>query len=354
MGCRYGMLSVMGHGPFSHVFEIFMKKANPELNWTHEKASIEMFEQLINNRMNGKSIWDTMVEYGLDEQDIVFIEELIFGPNPPTERNNQLPMQHADPNWSYKGRAKDKSYLYEIVANKSTGIDVNKMDYFSRDCLHLGMKSNFSHERYMKFARVCTTENDEKKICMRDKEALNMYELFHVRYLLHQNAYQHRVKKAIEMMIIDALLAAEDENFTLDGKKISETVSDMSIYLKLTDNILDDIKHATQIANNLIEKIERRDLYRFVGGKLYKNKPITDMKEEINIDYGKKKENPIDSLWFYRRGNVRTAIKLMEDEVSYIKPAVFQETRVFLFYMKSSAHGLKDEHLAELWKLIEK
>ncbi|XP_047673910.1 deoxynucleoside triphosphate triphosphohydrolase SAMHD1-like [Tachysurus fulvidraco] len=312
-----------------------------------------------------------MVGYGLDEQDIMFIKELIFGPNPPAERNNQLPMQHADPNWPYKGRTEDKSYLYEIVANKSTGIDVDKMDYFSRYCLHLGMKSNFSHERYMKFARVCTTENNERKICMRDKEALNMYELFHVRYLLHQNAYQHRVSKAIERMIIDALLATEDSEFRLDGKKISETVSDMRTYLKLTDNILGD-RHVTQNANEIIERIVRRDLYKFVDSKLYRGSLISLNNDHmtttlqrwlnlfgdfrvtvINFDYGQRENNPIDSLWFYRRDNVRTAIKLREDEVSFIKPAVFQETKVFRFYTKSTAHGLNDEQLAMLWDIIE-
>ncbi|XP_047673908.1 deoxynucleoside triphosphate triphosphohydrolase SAMHD1-like isoform X2 [Tachysurus fulvidraco] len=357
-----GLCHDLGHGPYSHVFEIFMKEEKPDLNWTHEKASIEMFEQLMNNRMNG--IREIMAKYRLDDQDIMFIKELIFGPNPPNGEKEK---------WPYRGRPMDKSYLYEIVANKSTGIDVDKMDYFSRDCLHLGMKSNFSHERYMKFARVCTTEKNEKKICMRDKEALNMYELFHIRYLLHKNAYQHRVKKAIELMIIDALLAAEKENFKLDGKTISETVSDMSTYLKLTDNILDDIKRETENAKEIIEKIERRDLYRFIDGKLYKGKPewlrtervktklskFTQSSEEdfrvtvINFDYGQKEKNPIDSLWFYRRDNTGTAIKLEKDEVSYIKPEVFQETNVFLFYTKSTAHGLNDEQLKNFWNSIE-
>ncbi|KAK3539172.1 hypothetical protein QTP86_027609 [Hemibagrus guttatus] len=196
-----GLCHDLGHGPFSHTFEIFMKEAKPDLEWKHEKASVEMFERLITrNQKDGETIEKIMEEYGLDNQDIVFIEELIYGPDPPTERSRQLNKKPADPSWSYKGRTKDKSYLYEIVANKSTGIDVDKMDYFSRDCLHLGMKSNFSHERYMNFARVCTTADNEKKICMRDKEVLNMYELFHVRYLLHHNAYHHRVTKATERM----------------------------------------------------------------------------------------------------------------------------------------------------------
>jgi len=34
--------------------------------------------------------------------------------------------------WSMKGRTEDKSFLYEIVANKLNGIDVDKWDYLAR------------------------------------------------------------------------------------------------------------------------------------------------------------------------------------------------------------------------------
>ena len=35
--------------------------------------------------------------------------------------------------------------MFKIVANKRTGIDVDKFDYFSRDCHSLGIKSSFDH-----------------------------------------------------------------------------------------------------------------------------------------------------------------------------------------------------------------
>ena len=34
-------------------------------------------------------------------------------------------------------------YLLQIVANKSTGVDVDKWDYFARDCHHLGIPNSF-------------------------------------------------------------------------------------------------------------------------------------------------------------------------------------------------------------------
>ena len=63
--------------------------------------------------------------------------------------------------WPYKGRDKSKGFLYEvnkrdsllqqdslffkIVANKRNGIDVDKWDYFARDCHCLGIPNNFDH-----------------------------------------------------------------------------------------------------------------------------------------------------------------------------------------------------------------
>lgn len=35
---------------------------------------------------------------------------------------------------------------FQIVANKRTGIDVDKFDYFSRDCHNLGISNSFDHK----------------------------------------------------------------------------------------------------------------------------------------------------------------------------------------------------------------
>lgn len=63
--------------------------------------------------------------------------------------------------WPYIGRPESKSFLYEvlcetalqyslltvccvqIVANKKTGNDVDKWDYFARDCHCLGLRNSF-------------------------------------------------------------------------------------------------------------------------------------------------------------------------------------------------------------------
>ncbi|XP_072862887.1 deoxynucleoside triphosphate triphosphohydrolase SAMHD1-like [Chlorocebus sabaeus] len=122
----------------------------------HEQGSVMMFEHLINS--NG--IKPVMEHYGLiPEEDICFIKEQIVGPL-------ESPVKGVL--WPYKGRPERKSFLYEIVSNKRNGIDVDKWDYFARDCHHLGIQNNFDYKRFIKFARVCEVGN-ELHICARDK-----------------------------------------------------------------------------------------------------------------------------------------------------------------------------------------
>ncbi|PIK47804.1 putative deoxynucleoside triphosphate triphosphohydrolase SAMHD1, partial [Apostichopus japonicus] len=181
--------------------------------------------------------------------------------------------------WSYKGRGKDKSYLYEIVANKRNGIDVDKWDYFARDSLHLGIPNPFDWKRYLRFARVLH-EPDGSQICTRDKEITNLYDMFHARYTLHRRAYQHRVNKILEAMMVEALKEAND--YLLfpgkDGKmkKMSESIDDMEAYSKLNDHIMWTILCTTddklKKSRDLVNRILTRDLYFCVGQTQLKKK----------------------------------------------------------------------------------
>ena len=60
-------------------------------------------------------------------------------------------------------------YNMQIVANKTNEVDVDKWDYFARDCYHLGIGNNFDWQRYIKFARVIKLEDGTHHICIRDK-----------------------------------------------------------------------------------------------------------------------------------------------------------------------------------------
>lgn len=147
------------------------------------------------------------------------------------------------------------------------GIDVDKWDYFKRDCHSLGIDTSFDFRRLIKFLKVVfdaqgrpalgatasTSLNMSThhclqgvrlqspssqrvplgvpQICPRDKEVGSIYDLFHTRNSLHRRAYQHKTCNIVEHMIVEALILAND-HIRLPGKdgrrvKMSEAIHDM-------------------------------------------------------------------------------------------------------------------------------
>ena len=49
-------------------------------------------------------------------------------------------------------------FIYQIVANKRTSIDVDKWDYFARDCHQLGISNNFDYKWDPFFLQVNSLE----------------------------------------------------------------------------------------------------------------------------------------------------------------------------------------------------
>ena len=89
---------------------------------------------------------------------------------------------------------RDREFLYQIVANTQNSIDVDKFDYLSRDCHHVGLPHSFDCARLLEFSRVIGDE-----ICFHAKQVFNIYEMFHTRYAMHKQVYTHRfVKKCFE------------------------------------------------------------------------------------------------------------------------------------------------------------
>lgn len=80
-----GLCHDLGHGPFSHVFDgVFMRKMHPHgvpdpentdklKEWKHEEGSVYMLRHIL--ECNEIFVED----YGLNQDDVIFIEEMILG-----------------------------------------------------------------------------------------------------------------------------------------------------------------------------------------------------------------------------------------------------------------------------------
>lgn len=177
-----GLCHDLGHGPFSHVFDSqFIPRARfdsslscillcsrqltrlicrPDRKWQHEDASESMFDYLLEEND----------DIELPPQDAEFIKDLITGIDRHPEN-------------------KEKRFLFQIVANKQNGIDVDKFDYMARDTHQIGDKCNLSALRLIRSSRVIADQ-----ICYSDKDITNVFLLFQERWSLHKRGRPNYVK----------------------------------------------------------------------------------------------------------------------------------------------------------------
>nr|XP_022343873.1 deoxynucleoside triphosphate triphosphohydrolase SAMHD1-like isoform X6 [Crassostrea virginica] len=129
------------------------------------------------------------------------------------------------------------------------------------------------------------------------EEWFNLFDMYYTRFTLHRRAYQHQVVKAVEIMITDALLKADKWLTFPPGAKngvcLSESVIDMNAYLFVTDEVLHQIrmlpsksteenKKDIEDAIEILDRINRRDLYRLVGESkiTWKDQPNQEKKKD--------------------------------------------------------------------------
>ncbi|CAO2174304.1 unnamed protein product [Urochloa humidicola] len=320
-----GLLHDIGHGPFSHLFEHeFLPRVIPGSTWSHEDMSVTLLDSIVD-------------KHAIDiEHDYL---------------NKVKAMISASSKSAATKSAKDKNFLYDIVANGRNGIDVDKFDYIDRDCRACGLGSNFQYWRLMEGMRVMGDE-----ICYPAKDYLSIHKLFSTRADLHRTVYTHRKVKAVELMLVDALIEANDY------LGISLHANDPEDFWKLDDTIIKSIETAPnselEKAKEIIQRIRRRELYKFCNeysvpkDKLehFKNVTAQDivcsqkssevlLKEEdvavsnVKIDLTRGKDNPLESIKFFKDFGCNEKFPITDDRVSHLLPS-YNEDRIVRVYAK--------------------
>jgi HD superfamily phosphohydrolase len=312
-----GLCHDLGHACFSHFFDDYFLKTKlagtENENWIHHEYRSEVLLKHI----------ITKYKLGYTEDEIEFICELINS----KKRPKKLP----------KNRLYRPEYMYEIVSNNKSGLDCDKIDYLLRDTKNIGLSSSFEYNRLFSQARVI-----QDTICYPDKEVFNIYDLFHSRYKMHKQIYQHPVINQLDFMILDILTQVDTEF------GISENITNIDKFISYTDNLLDRIKYTTtnQIAKKILNQIDQRELYQFVGEIIFDGKN-EDVKLQIennnslitkynlesnviitkfNINFNLKNKNPVDEIYFYKISEPNIKYKIKKKMVSLILPSIFEET----------------------------
>ncbi|KAJ7983116.1 hypothetical protein DFH06DRAFT_1172457 [Mycena polygramma] len=335
-----GLCHDLGHGPWSHVWDgLVIPKIAPGKEWKHEAGSKMMFRDLLANNAN----------INLVEKDVEFILALIDGDS-----------SQCSPD--------EKSFLFDIVANKRNGLDVDKFDYIARDSYMIGEPSKLSLSRLIKSARVI-----ENEICYDIKDVNQLHEICYTRFRLHKMIYNHKTAKAIEYMIVDALILAEPH------MKIAEQIDIPKKFLYLTDDIMPRIESSEdpelEGAREIFDRIRLRDLYKFVdqrvvewerrhifgehitAERIVKEARRLAQEEGTEIDltdltpdtvivdlstmhYGMKDKNPLDFVKFYSKRNFNKCARAQKGDYSMLMPAIFAEVNLTIFTRHPQYLGL--------------
>jgi len=309
-----GLCHDLGHGPFSHVYDgVFIKTMFPNgldgkgTEWRHEDGSVEMFKYIL--KANGI----ILSQYGLSPVDQIFIEEIIGGERERTR----------------KGRAPDKFYLYDVVNNTRSGLDVDKLDYFQRDMRNANVIFSTNFERFIELGRVIRAvpvkltdgtnfkrhhsggwitsqdadkdnlsspssasqdaghaSNDEAghqlMVCYPQKLVFEAIDMFSVRFRMHKTVYTHKAAKQVEFMVTDILQAANDHlkikgtcnaQFPDGMYKISECIFDMEALSNLNDSVIEAVRYDQNpnlaAAKAILKRLEQRKLYVCLGKSSY-------------------------------------------------------------------------------------
>ncbi|KAM7251989.1 hypothetical protein ACFE04_023872 [Oxalis oulophora] len=322
-----GLLHDVGHGPFSHLFEkAFLRRS---VFRSHEDMSVKM------------------IDYMVDEHNIDI--------DPGTLKNVKEMISASCEHASLSG-VKEKRFLYDIVANGRTGIDVDKFDYIARDSRACGLGCNFQFERLMHSMRVIGDE-----ICYRANDYLTIHKLFAARADMHRTVYSHAKVKAIDLMVVDALSKADQY------LGISASIQDPSQFWKLDDSILKRIEtdNSPELkeSRDLILRIRRRDLYQFCNEfsvpkdmmDKFKNvtpediicsesqkangNGITLSTEDVavsiaKIDLTRGKNNPLESIKFFKDYESDDKFPIRDESISNLLPASFQDMIVRVYAKK--------------------
>ncbi|XVE67943.1 hypothetical protein DITRI_Ditri09bG0028300 [Diplodiscus trichospermus] len=319
-----GLLHDVGHGPFSHLFEReFLPKVLNGFKWAHEQMSAKLIDHIVD-----------VHHIDVESEMIKRVKEMIL----------------ASSEFALPKSAKEKQFLYDIVANGRNGIDVDKFDYIARDSRACGLGCNFDFHRLMENMRVLGDE-----ICYRAKEYLSIHKLFATRADLYRTVYTHSKVKAVELMVVDALLKA---NSYLE---ISSSILDPSEYWKIDDTIIKTIETAPdeelQESRDLILRIRRRNLYQFCNeysvpkDKLehFKNVTAQDiacsqknggvlLKEEdiavcnVRIDLTRGRQNPLER--YHKDYESDEKFPIPDDRISHLLPTSYQDMIVRVYSKK--------------------
>jgi HD superfamily phosphohydrolase len=270
--CIAGLCHDLGHCAYSHLYDHNIIPKFKLLNAdsdsdsrgsncisTHEEASYRLLQEL----------WRSTpaLHVTLTEDDICTIGKMILGAEDkiPASLTGELV-------WSTYDKA--NQFLYDIVSNDRTGIDVDKFDYLKRDSHYTGIPCTFDPQRLMAFFFIAERDGTHYlDYHTKSNELINA--MWVSRDDLHRRVYQHRVVKCIDLMTIEMIMLCKDEPLDPlepDGCLLRKAHHTTQTYRKLTDRSITALAERVPKAKAILNRILSRQLWKTIATVTSTNK----------------------------------------------------------------------------------
>ena len=251
------LLHDIGHGPYSHAFENVMEKS-------HEDMSVSLILSPLTDVNKILSINDNLAN------DIASV----------ISHSGKFPL---------------------IESLVSSQLDVDRMDYLSRDAYFTG--AAYGHIDYFRILRSMLIKDNQVMVRASGVHSIESYLMS--RYHMYFQVYYHPVARSYECILEGIYARLKD--LALDNKEIDASIDSFISVLKNNDNILEYInlddsyvngfikqltKSKDEILNTLANAFLNRHLFNFIE---LANEPTIEELNRINEKY-----NNSNGKYFYK------------------------------------------------------
>lgn len=282
------LLHDIGHGPFSHTFERFIKRTRSDLNnenqhYNHEDMTIKVIKRLFKNKNSENS------------DEIETICNIISGV-----------------------KLEQKSFLAHIVHNTINGLDADKLDYFIRDSQCTSFVIGCDWKRIIYESSVL---NDE--IVFPQKMVGDIFNVYQIRFRLYKEVYFHKTVSIIENIMLDAMVLADqmgvfkfrDSNGNIIN--LAHSIDDVASFLDTQDDIIGQMERS-----GIKEILDRLNMIKTRNFKDYNvAMAISNYNEVRCAHYGMLDVNPLDLVTFIDKQG--QSVKIDPKILQTITPSAF-------------------------------
>ena len=276
-----GLVHDIGHGPFSHwTDDVFLQEAH--CLWSHhEQRSCDLFDHMV-------------VQYNLPvaPAEVCRIQGWIRG-----ESNGH--------------------WYDQLLHNRESGFDVDKLDYLLRDVRAFGFAYRFDPFRILRNIRII-----DNRICFCEKIKDELLMMFLIRNKLREQIYRHPKIKQLERFIADSIpYSAYRRYLSILYER------QWNAFLQWTDaSLLSNLDPSVLYARSPFQQPQRhlttRDSER--KGEEDASKIMKEEKEEEDSEWKKLK-----NLYFYSRKNPLHAYQIPEQKWNLVSCFSSRSSSIF-------------------------